>query len=256
MKIALCVLPTLYEMPRALASMRGYIAEAASAGAGLIVFPETALLGLEIVGDIEQDRELCLELDSQEFEGIKSWALQNQIHVCFGFLEYERGFIYDSAMIIDKTGNLVFKYRRISIGWMIPGVDEEHYCTGNSLSTCDLGFGKIGMLICGDLCEEDLIQQIEAQELDICLHIMARSFPITDDIQTQWDLAELPEYLIEWKRLGRYTLCVNSISTDLFKEETDYCGGAWFIRKDGTILASKALLERGLLIYDIDQKRS
>lgn len=250
MKIALCVFPIHSEMSAALADLKAYIKEASEAGAELIVFPETCLLGLEIVGDVQTDRTMCLELDSGDFRSILLCAREHRIQVCFGFLEYEQGKIYDSAAFISKDGILLDIYRRISIGWMIPGVDEEHYCRGKNLPTIDIDGLKLGILICGDLCEEDLIAELESRNLDICLHIMARSFEISDDINSVWDRDELPFYIEEWKRLGKYTLCVNSVSTDLFRDETDYCGGAWFIRNDGNILASRALLERGLLIHE------
>ena len=256
MKIALCVFPLFYEMSAALAALKAYVREASAAGAELIIFPETCLLGLEISGKVEDDRKLCLETDSEEFRAILSLAQEQRIKICFGFLEYERGCIYDSAAFISEGGKVLDIYRRISIGWMIPGVDEEHYLRGKSLSIIDLDGLKLSLLICGDLCEEELIAELESQNLDLCLHIMARSFEISKDINEIWDRDELPFYTAEWKRLAKHCLCVNSVSPDLFLSETEYCGGAWIVNKAGDILASKRLLEQGLLICDLKTQRS
>lgn len=255
MRIALCVFPLHYEMSAALAAFKASVREASEAGAELIVLPETCLLGLEISGRVEEDWQLCLQKDSEEFQSILDCAREHRIKICFGFLEYEQGCIFDSAAFISSEGKLLEVYRRISIGWMIPGVDEEHYLRGKVLPTIEIDGLKLGLLICGDLCEEELIAELESRKLDLCLHLMARSFEISDEIQSLWDRDELPFYSEEWKRLARYTLCVNSLSPDLFRDETEYCGGAWVVDKSAKLLASKSLLEQGMLIWDLPLNR-
>ncbi len=251
MKIALCVLPVYPDVDVALREMKKYVQEAIDNHCELIVFPEACLSGLDIRGEFDRDVNLCIGLDSAVMNELQQQAKNNQISICFGFLEYCSDGIYDSSVILDTEGKICFHYRRISNGWIIPGFSTSIYRTGNALKKTESPWGTVSVPICGDLFEDGFSERVESLDLDLCIHIMARSFEIQDDVQIEWDALELPYYIEQWRRVGKYTVCVNSIATNLSKGLDVECGGAWAVNREGQILAQKPLLQEGLLIVDI-----
>jgi predicted amidohydrolase len=75
-------------------------------------------------------------------------AKENNVHLVAGLLEREGDVAYNTAVLIDRKGNLVGKYRKISL----PREEIDGGLTpGNETPVFDTEFGKIGMMICWDV---------------------------------------------------------------------------------------------------------
>ena len=73
-------------------------------------------------------------------------AARYGIWICVGLTEKTAECNYNSALLIDRTGNMVAKHRKINL----LNVEFPYYGVGQSLNVVDTEFGKIGLNICAD----------------------------------------------------------------------------------------------------------
>lgn len=75
-------------------------------------------------------------------------ARKNNLYIVAGLLEKDGDVVYNTAVLIDRKGNLAGKYRKVSL----PREEIDGGITpGNSFPVFDTDFGKIGMMICWDV---------------------------------------------------------------------------------------------------------
>ncbi len=68
------------------------------------------------------------------------------IYVCAGLTEKYKERVYNTAIFVDKNGEILLKYRKINL----LTVEQPFYSVGHSLSVIDTPFGIIGVNICAD----------------------------------------------------------------------------------------------------------
>ena len=132
------------------------IEEAAKGGAKLVNFAETWIPGYPLwawVGPVANSmqyvipyNENSLEVDSDEFRSIQGAARKNNIFVCFGFSERERGTLYISQALIDNKGEIVFTRRKLKpthVERTIFGSGD-----GSDFQVADTEIGNVGALAC------------------------------------------------------------------------------------------------------------
>ncbi|HQQ68056.1 MAG TPA: carbon-nitrogen hydrolase family protein [Candidatus Cloacimonadota bacterium] len=248
-RIAAAAFPLITKFNSAIDRMLEQVRLAKSKNCDLIIFPEAILSGLDSFGDYPSDLEISFPENAPELRRIRDFAKRVSIGIGFGYLENAEGLIYDAYLIYDHTGEPCLHYRRITDTWMPSEGPRDHYACGEGPQVFQTPYGRLGVLLCGDLFDEALIQQMCRQELTLCLHPMARAFPLTDDIQLIWDEQEFPFYLEEYRKLQTDVLVCNML--DITPDDgAIYCGGAWFIR-NGQVRSSLPLKQQGLLIIDI-----
>ncbi|MBI4041061.1 MAG: carbon-nitrogen hydrolase family protein [Deltaproteobacteria bacterium] len=74
------------------------------------------------------------------------YAQEFKIIICAGLTEKDTSHIYNSAVLIDSTGKLLLKHRKINL--LTPA--EDMYSIGTHLSCIDMPFGRVGINICSD----------------------------------------------------------------------------------------------------------
>jgi predicted amidohydrolase len=75
-------------------------------------------------------------------------ARRNNLYIVAGLLEKEGDVVYNTAVLIDRKGNLAGKYRKASL----PREEIDGGVTpGNSFPVFDTDFGRIGIMICWDV---------------------------------------------------------------------------------------------------------
>jgi predicted amidohydrolase len=89
--------------------------------------------------------------EAKEVPGIYSDLLcakarEQNIYVCAGLTEKEDGQVYNSAILINDSGEIILKYHKINV--LVVG--QEFYSIGKNLSVVDTPFGTIGVNICSD----------------------------------------------------------------------------------------------------------
>ncbi|MBN2857447.1 MAG: carbon-nitrogen hydrolase family protein [Candidatus Delongbacteria bacterium] len=250
MIFALCVNNILYDISENIRSMISMIREASLNGAKCVVFSEAAFTGLVNNDDPSHDLALSFSLDDPEIKEIFEFSQNCGTDVVFGFFENNEGHICDSAVYYDNQTNSKYVYRRISEGWFGPKADRRIYTCGSDTEVFTTGIGKVSLLICGDLFDENLIKRIRENDSKLLIVPFARCFPESvADPKTEWDLNEKYAYSDQIRKTGKKSVLVNYISG---YGTGDYFGGAMVVDSDGKIIEEKAAFEKGILYIDVN----
>ena len=79
-------------------------------------------------------------------DSICSFAQKHGIFICAGLTEKAEDKVYNAAILVDASGEIILKYRKINV----LECAREYYAIGNSLSVVETPFGMIGVNICSD----------------------------------------------------------------------------------------------------------
>jgi len=245
-KVALVVHKIRATLEDNIDSIKNAIHDAADNHADLVLFSETALTGLTNTDDPKHDITLGIEITSAIIINICNCAKEKGIYVALGFFEREGNSLYDTAILIDRSGHIILTYRRMSQGWHDPRIKNDIYKEGDAVTSATTEFGKICFLICGDLFDDRLAQLVKDQGADIMLYPFARGFEDRSYDTDRWVTQEIPDYAEQIKKAGALSLGTNYI----FEE---YFGGAFVISKEGQLLGSYDLGIEGIFYFDVEQ---
>lgn len=113
--------------------------------ANLVVLPELANSGYNFRNK-EQAFQTAESTESGIFTNfLKEKCKQHNFHIVSGINEIENDKLFNSAILVNSDG-CVGKYRKIHLFMN----EKKYFHHGNKLPVFDLGFCKIGMLICFD----------------------------------------------------------------------------------------------------------
>jgi hypothetical protein len=73
-------------------------------------------------------------------------AAANNIFVCAGLTEKTADRVYNTAILINRKGEIILKYHKINL----LGVEFPYYAIGNTLNVVETEFGTVGVNICAD----------------------------------------------------------------------------------------------------------
>jgi len=220
---------------------------AADAGAAVVLFPEAALTGLINNDDPVHDLPLAEPVPGPATETLAAVARARKLWLGVGLLERDGTRLYDTAVLLSSTGEIVLKYRRISPGWHGRGANPAVYLHGTDIPTVQTPWGRVAFLLCGDLFDDVLVQHVRALELDWLLLPFARDFDNGTCNQVRWDREELGKYAARVRMAGVTTLLVNYLAGDDLEDDGAF-GGAWVISGAGEVLAQYSLGQAGLLL--------
>ncbi|MCE5270969.1 carbon-nitrogen hydrolase family protein [bacterium] len=81
-------------------------------------------------------------------EHLSALARKHKMYIIVGILENDHGVLYNTALLIDRQGQVAGRYRKVHL----PLDDLEGGVTpGDSYPVFDTDFGRIGIMICYDL---------------------------------------------------------------------------------------------------------
>lgn len=126
MRIALSSAPVKNkDIPHNLAAMTAAFAQAAADGADLVVFGESTLQGFDcLCWSYAADRDMALPLDSAPIRQLQDAARKYATAISFGFIERDGDALYSSCAFIGADGEIIHRFRRVSIGWKDYRADE------------------------------------------------------------------------------------------------------------------------------------
>ena len=132
-----------------LEKMKNFIPQAAEKGTNLLVFPETALTGYEVVDDWgSMQRKEAEPIPGPSTLEIAKLAKKHNMYIVFGMPERDSlnpSVIYNSAAIITPQGG-IDSYRKIH-----PYLPENKWCAkGSRPVTFETPWGLVGVGICYD----------------------------------------------------------------------------------------------------------
>ncbi|KAH9213617.1 putative nitrilase [Leptodontidium sp. 2 PMI_412] len=153
--------PVAFDLTATLKKVETLTAEAASQGAELVAFPEAFVSAYPwryafgaTVGYREPEGrkwyakyyDSSIAIPSPEFEILENIARGNKVNLSIGIVEKAGSTLYCTAVLIGTDGTLLSRHRKL-----IPTAAERLVWgrgSGDSLNVVDVGFGKIGGLIC------------------------------------------------------------------------------------------------------------
>ena len=123
-----------------------YALETARAGhADIATFPESSVLGWEN----PDAHQLATPIPGADSDRIAALAQKYGLMIAIGLDEKGGEHLYDSAILVDKTGKLLWKHRKLNV---LPEVMDPPYSAGvaDGIGAVDTEFGRIGLMICAD----------------------------------------------------------------------------------------------------------
>lgn len=242
------------------------IAEAANAGAKLVVFPEAfvggypkglafgAYVGFRTEkGRSEYARYVAgsVELEGEEIARLTEAASAHSINVVIGIIEQAGNTLYCTALMIDPEDGVVGKHRKL-----MPTGSERliwGFGDGSTLDTMDTPAGRTGAVICWENYMPLLRQAMYSKGVEVYCA------PTVDDRDT-W-VSTMTHIALEG-RVHVLSAC-QYITTDQFPDdyrldhelpggETAIRGGSLIVDPTGKLLAGPVFNEETILYADID----
>jgi predicted amidohydrolase len=246
MKVAMAVIEVFKNINKNKDKIIRFILEAAEKNADLIIFPEVAISGLQDKNDYKYDLTLCEEINDEYINKVRKLALENQIMVSLGFFEKDQGNIYDSSVLIDKSGEIIQHYRRVDSHWALGGADRSIYRNGKEVYKTSTEYGSFSTILCGDLFNDEVVNMLIKLKPDYLLYPLCMC--LEDDVT--WENAS-KEYGERVNLFNVKTIMVNSLDGEPLGEEQKNIGGAHVFNEKGEIIESFEMYREGLFFSNI-----
>jgi len=156
------------------------INEAAANGAQVVVLPETMTLGWthwSATRDADEipEGDCCLRL--------REAARGNRIYVCVGLVERAGLLVFNSAVLIDPSGEVILCHRKLNE----LEIAHEFYAPGDRLGVAPTPLGTFGVMICADAFARGQVvgRALGLMGADIILSPCAWAVPADHDNATQ-----------------------------------------------------------------------
>lgn len=138
--------------------------EAEAQHAQIAVFPESSILGWEN----PDAHRLAAPIPGNDSDRIATLARKHSLIIAIGLDEKDGDKLYDSAILVDKTGKLLWKHRKINV---LPELMTPPYSQGKpeDIGVVDTEYGRIAVLICADTFTDAFVQRLKALRPDLML---------------------------------------------------------------------------------------
>ena len=132
--------------------------------ADIATFPESAILGWEN----PDAHRLATPIPGADSDRIAALARKYGLMIAIGLDEKDGDRLYDSAILVDKNGKLLWKHRKLNV---LPELMDPPYSTGdlNSIGVVDTEFGRVGVIICADTFVDEYAQRVASLKPDLML---------------------------------------------------------------------------------------
>ena len=138
------------------------IEKSVPAGVDVILLPE----GITVVGTSKTYAEIAETVPGPTTLRLAEVARKRKAYVVAGIYEREGTTLYNTAVMLDRNGNLAGKYRKV----YLPREEVERGLTpGNSYPVFATDFGKVGLMICYDVFFSDPARALATQGAEMIL---------------------------------------------------------------------------------------
>jgi predicted amidohydrolase len=144
--------------------------EAGKKGADYVLFPELYLTGYAIN---EQLRTLAEPENGESIRKIRAQARRCQIGAIVGFPEIEGERLYNCALLIGKTGDILGKYRKVHLYHN----EKEWFTFGETFPVFSLPEGKVGIMITYDMEFPETARILALKGAELLLVLAANMVP-------------------------------------------------------------------------------
>ncbi|MDO4605265.1 MAG: carbon-nitrogen hydrolase family protein [Helcococcus sp.] len=210
----------------------------------LIVFGESFLQGFDcLTWEYLKDNEIAIDRDSHLIQEIKDLIKNHQVAISFGYIEKDGEKIYSSQLSLDKNGEILDNFRRVSKGWK-EQIADSHYVEGKEFRRFKYLSQYFSVALCGDLWYEENCIEMKNLNSDIVL------WPVYTDFNYQeWNKSIKYEYAKQAEKCGNKILYVNSHCLD--KESYEIARGGAALFNMGKIEREIPAGKEGVLIVEV-----
>jgi predicted amidohydrolase len=140
------------------------LADAEAKGAKIAIFPESSILGWEN----PDAHRLAKPIPGADSDRIATLARKHKMMIAIGLDEKDGERLYDSAILVDKSGKLLWKHRKINV---LPELMTPPYSQGRpeDIGVVDTEFGRIAVLICADTFTDAYLDRLKELKPDLML---------------------------------------------------------------------------------------
>ncbi len=237
LRVALVQQATVWEDPAAnLAKAAAFVAEAARAGARVVVFPELATTGFTMAPE-----GFAEPLPGPATEAFGRMARAHGIYVIGTAVEAHAPHPRNAAFVLDPGGELAAIYRKLHP--FTYGEEHQHYVGGDDCPVFDLDGIPCGLQICYDLRFPEPFRSLAARGAEVVF------------LPANWPLRRIDAWstLLAARAIeNQMAICgVNRVGRDLLAE---YPGRSALLDPFGVAAASGGP-EEGLVVGDVDLAR-
>jgi predicted amidohydrolase len=138
--------------------------DAEAKGADIAIFPESSILGWEN----PEAHRLAQPIPGTDSDRIAAMASKHRMMIAIGLDEKDGDKLYDSAILVDKSGKLLWKHRKINV---LPELMTPPYSQGKpqDIGVVETEFGRIAVLICADTFTDAHLERLKALKPDLML---------------------------------------------------------------------------------------
>jgi predicted amidohydrolase len=213
-----------------------------SRDAELLIFPELALTGY-LFRTKEEALPFALSVDSEQVERLRQACAESGKSLVFGHLELDGDRIYNSAIVIDRSGALIGVYRKTHLFHF----ERTVFSPGDTgFKVFDLqtnsGVFKLGVMICYDWRFPESARSLALQGAELIAipsNIVTRTGMLHSVLQTR--AFENKVIVAFADRVGQ-------------EEELTYRGESCIINYNGEILTQLDDHETGIATAEVDPK--
>ena len=138
--------------------------DARAAHADIAAFPESVILGWEN----PDAHRMASPIPGADSDRIAALARKYGLMISIGLDEKDGGKLYDSAILVDKSGKILWKHRKLNVlAWLM----DPPYSEGreDGIGVAETEFGRIGLVICADTFEDRNAERIAKLAPDLML---------------------------------------------------------------------------------------
>jgi len=218
-------------------NLRRLEAAVESVQADLIVLPELALSGY-LLGSDDEAAALAQRPDAALFGGLAELARAKPATVVVGFAELSDAGVYNSSLLIEPSGERSV-YRKVHL---FSGEKETFTPGDRPPHVVDVGWARLGMMICFDWIFPELARTLALSGADVLCHATNLVLPYCQNAMVTRCI-ENRVYAVVANRVGREARGGVDLS---------FTGGSEIVAPGGEILAKAGPDDEEIVTAPID----
>lgn len=130
----------------------------------IALFPESAILGWEN----PEAHYLAQPIPGGDSDRISMLAQKHKVMIVIGLDEKDGDQLFDSSILVDKSGKIQWKHRKINV---LPELMTPPYAQGRTkdIGVVNTEFGRIATLICADTFTDAHLKRLKSLKPDLML---------------------------------------------------------------------------------------
>lgn len=231
----------LFEMSRNLEKAEMFVRKAAFRGASLVCLPEAFNTGYlnPAMADL---RKYAEDIDGPTVGRMRSLAEELKTFILSPMLIKTSRGVENSAILIADNGDIVGRYSKTHL------IGEEIRCLerGVDYPVFDTKLGRIGVLICYDVCFPETVRILALKGADVVL--VPSAWRASSYFKEWWDLNLSCRALDNLVYVGAANRCGQS-GDELFAGKSKLCDPV------GKVICECGIEEEGLALGEVDLRR-